>query len=182
VKRLSTLVAGYVGNADPLAAAGNLVALVVGLDQPLYPLALYWATGADVRWTFIVFLSAPCFLAVPAVARRHSLTGRAMLVVVGSLDTFASVAIYGRSSGNELYLIPCLLLAALLFRRNERLLSLGLVAVIAGGFLGLYDRYGTPLLGWSDADYEAMWRINAVSVAMLTALIAASAWRARRVP
>lgn len=179
MKRLSTLITGYAAHPDPLAAAGNLVALVVGLNQPFYPLTLYWATGADVTWTFIVFLSAPCFLAVPAVMRRNALAGRAMLVVVGSVDTFISAGVYGQAAGGELYLGPCILLAALLFRRREQLLSFGLIAAIFAGLLGAHGHYGTGLLAWSAADYDILLRVNAVSVAMLTALIGVSLGRAR---
>src|SRR5262249_36155281 len=96
----------YLGHPDPLAVASNLVALLVGSNQPFYPLALYWMTGGDVTGLFIVFLSAPCFLVVPFVARRSSLMGRVMLVVVGSVDTFISVKVYGPPAGNELYLGP----------------------------------------------------------------------------
>jgi len=179
VKRLTTLFAGYAAHPDPLAAAGNLVALVVGLNQPLYPLTLYWATGADVTWTFIVFLSAPCFLAIPAVMRRNALAGRVMLVVVGSIDTFISVGVYGPVGGGELYLGPCLLLAALLFRKREQLLSFGLIVAIFAGMIGMHDHYGAGLLAWSAADYDILLRVNAVSVAMLTALIGVSLGRAR---
>ena len=179
MKRLSTLITGYAAHPDPLAAAGNLVALAVGFNQPFYPLTLYWATGADVTWTFIVFLSAPCFLAVPAVMRRNPLAGRVMLVVVGSVDTFISAGVYGRASGGELFLGPCLLLAALLFRKREQLLSFGLIAAIFAGLLGAHGHYGAGLLAWSDADNDTLWYVNAVSVAMLTALIGVSLGRAR---
>jgi len=179
VKRLTTLFARYAAHPDPLAAAGNLVALVIGLNQPFYPLTLYWATGADVTWTFIVFLSAPCFLAVPAVMRRNALVGRVMLVVVGSVDTLISAGVYGQASGGELYLGPCLLLAALLFRKREQLLSFGLIAAIFAGALGAHGHYGAGLLAWSDANNDILLSVNAVSVAMLTALIGVSLGRAR---
>jgi hypothetical protein len=73
VKHFTSLIARYVAHDDPLAAAANLVALAIGLNQPLYPLTLYLATGGDVTWAFIDFVSGPCFLAIPAIMRRHSL-------------------------------------------------------------------------------------------------------------
>ena len=179
MKRLSSLLAGYVANPDPLAAAGNLVAVLVGSNQPLYPLALYWATGADVTGLFLVFLSAPCFLAVPFVARRSSLAARVMLVVVGSIDTFVSVKVYGQAAGNELYLGPCLLLAAMLFRKREQRLSYGLMALIVAGLLVLHDRYGASFLAWSARDYATMMNFNIFYVAVLTAFIGFSVGRAR---
>jgi hypothetical protein len=173
------LVARYVAHPDPLAAAGNLVALLVGSNQPLYPLALHWATGADVTGLFIVFVSAPCFLAIPFVARRNSPLARVMLVVVGSLDTFVSVKIYGQAGGNELYLGPCLILAPLLFRKREQLLSFGLMVLICGGLFALHGRYGASVLAWSDKDYATMMGFNIFYVAILTAFIGFSVGRAR---
>jgi hypothetical protein len=173
------LVSRYVAHPDPLATAGNLVALLVGSNQPLYPLVLYWATGADVTGLLIVFLSAPCFLAIPFVARCSSLAARVMLVAVGSIDTFASVKVYGQAGGNELYLGPCLMLAAMLFRKREQLLSFGLIALICVGLVALHDRYGASVLAWSDTDYARMMNFNIFYVAILTAFIGLSVGRAR---
>jgi hypothetical protein len=173
------LFARYVAHPDPLAAAGNLVALLVGSNQPLYPLTLYWATGADVTGLFLVFLSAPCFLAIPFVTRRSSLAARVMLVVVGSVDTFISVKIYGAAGGNELYLGPCLLLAALLFRKSEQWVSYALMSLIVIGLVSLHDRYGPSFLAWSAPDYATMMNLNIFYVAMLTAFIGLSVGRAR---
>jgi hypothetical protein len=179
VRRLSTFFAGYVAHPDPLAVAGNLVAVVVGSNQPLYPLTLYWATGADVTGLFIVFVSAPFFLAIPFVARRSSLAARVMLVVVGSIDTFVSVKVYGPAGGNELYLGPCLMLAAMLFRKGEQLLSFGLMALICVGLFATHDRYGPSVLAWSDKDYATMMNLNILYVAVLTGFIGFSVGRAR---
>lgn len=172
-------VARYVAHPDPLAAAGNLVALLVGSNQPLYPLTLYWATGADVTGLFLVFLSAPCFLVVPIVMRRSSLAGRAMLVVVASVDTFISAKVYGQASGAELYLGPCILLAAMLFRKREQWLSFGLMVLILVGILVTHDRYGASFLAWSDKDYATLLYLNIVYVAILTAFIGLGLGRAR---
>jgi hypothetical protein len=178
MKRLSMLIAGYAAHPDPLAAAGNVVALLVGSNQPLYPLTLYWVTGADVTGMFIVFLSAPCFLAVPIVMRRSVLAGKVMLVVVGSVDTFISAKVYGQASGAELYLGPCILLAAMLFRKREQWLSFGLIALIFARILGTHDHYGPAYLAWSDKDYATLLHLNIVYVAILTAFIGVSFGRA----
>jgi hypothetical protein len=159
-------------------AAGNLVALLVGSNQPLYPLTFHWMTGADVTGLFIVFLSAPCFLAVPFVARRSSLAGRVMLVVVGAVDTFISVKVYGQAGGNELYLGPCILLATMLFRRREQWVSAGLTTLILAGLFVLHDRYGASYLAWSAEDYATMMQLNIAYVAILTAFIGLSLGRA----
>ncbi|MBV8393368.1 MAG: hypothetical protein JOY81_09335 [Alphaproteobacteria bacterium] len=155
------------------------MALLVGSNQPLYPLMLYWMTGADVTGIFICFLSAPCFLAVPLIARRSSLAGRVALVVVGSVDTFISVKIYGPSAGNELYLGPCLLLATMLFRKGEQWIALGLTGLVLLGFFALHGRYGASYLAWSAKDYATMMELNIFYVAMLTAFIGLTLGRAR---
>jgi hypothetical protein len=165
---------------DPLAVAGNLVALAVGSNQPLYPLTLYWVTGADVTGTFICFLSAPIFLAVRFVARRSSLAGRVMLVVVGAVDTFISVKIYGAAGGADLFLGPCLLLSTTLFRWRERRWAVGLTAAILAGLFTLHGSYGASYLAWSARDYAIMMDLNIVSVAILSAFIVLSVVRARR--
>jgi cellulose synthase/poly-beta-1,6-N-acetylglucosamine synthase-like glycosyltransferase len=173
------VLARYLAHPDPLATAGNLVALVVGSNQPLYPLTLYWATGADVSGTFICFLSAPVFLAVPFVARRSSLGGRVMLVVLGAVDTFISIKSYGAAGGTELYLGPCILLSTMLFRWRERWLAFGLTAAILAGLFILHGRYGASYLAWSDRDYATMVDLNIVYVAILAAFIGLSVGRAR---
>ncbi len=173
------LLARYLAHPDPLAAAGNLVALLVGSNQPFYPLALYVATGADVTGLFLVFLSAPCFLAVPFVARRSSLAARVMLVAVASIDTLISVKVYGQTGGSELYLGPCLMLAAMMFRKREQYLSLSLIALICVGLVALHDRYGASFLAWSARDYATMMSFNIFYVAILTAFIGVSVGRAR---
>ncbi len=71
-----------------------------------------------------------------------------MLVVVGAVDTFISVKVYGPAAGNELYLGPCLMLAVLLFRKREQLLSFGLIGSICLGLFALHGRYAHPL-AWS---------------------------------
>lgn len=179
MKQVAAALARYLAHPDPLAVAGNLVALMVGSNQPLYPLTLYWLTGADVTGTFLCFLSAPIFLAVPFVARRSSLGGRVMLVVVGAVDTFISIKIYGAAGGNELYLGPCILLSTMLFRWRERWLAFGLTAAILAGLFILHGSYGASYLAWSAKDYAIMMELNIVYVAILTAFTGLSVGRAR---
>ncbi len=111
--------------------------------------------------------------------RRSSLAGRVALVVVSTVDSFISVKIYGQASGGELYLRPASCSPHFLFRHGEQGLSFGLMAAIFAGILGAHDHYGAAYLAWSAEDYATLVRINAVSVAMLTAFIAISLGRAR---
>lgn len=90
VRHIWDRVAAYAAHDDPMVAACNLVALVVASNQPFYPLYVYWAVSDHVWPTFLTFLSTPFFLAVPAVARRYSKTGRALLPLAGIGNTILS--------------------------------------------------------------------------------------------
>ncbi len=178
MKFFANTIGRYAAHPDPLAAAANVVALVIAFDQPFYPFTLYWATGTGLPGSFLAVLSAPFFFAVPAVMRRSAMAGKATLVLVGTIDSIFAAKVFGPASGSELYLVPCLLLAAMLFRRSEQWVSFGLIALIFAGF-GLHDHYGAATLAWSAPDHETLVRINAVSVAMLTTLIGVNLGRAR---
>jgi hypothetical protein len=63
---------------DPTTAACNRIALLVAINQPIYPFYLLWLVGGDWLTSCWTFLSTPMFAAVPALARRHSVAGRAL--------------------------------------------------------------------------------------------------------
>ncbi len=164
----------YADNPDPVAAAGNTVALVVVSNQPFYPLYIYWLVGDGVTTSFWTFLSTPFFAAVPALARRHALAGRALLPLAGIGNTVLCAKLFGVASGVELFLAPCVVLAGLLFRPRERLVGLALAGVGIAAFLVLHDRYGAPLHLYTPAQYETLLRLNATSVLTLSAFIGLS--------
>ncbi|RAI33674.1 hypothetical protein [Rhodoplanes serenus] len=156
---------------DPLAAAAATVALVVVGNQPFYPLYLHAIAGWAAWPAWLTLLSTPAFLAVPAVARWNSLTGRLLLPVVGVANTLLAIKALGRGSGLDLFLIPCALLAAVLVRPRERLLALPVLALpfLAYGWLG--GLLGAPLVRVSPEQEAAMLVVNAISVASLVTLI-----------
>lgn len=161
----------YADHPDPRVAAANLVALVVVGNQPFYPLYVRWVVGPDYEPAFWTFLSTPFFLAVPALARRNSLAGRALLPLVGIGNTLLSVWAFGQGSGVALFLLPCLLLAFVLFRPAERLASFA-VAGLAFAVYAVPNQLGdAPYHRYADAEYASFLAMNAVSVGMLTALI-----------
>jgi len=164
-------VRAYLAHPDPLVSAGNLIATVVAWNQPFYPLYLYFVVGPDIEVSFLTFLSTPFFVAVPAVARRHSLLGRALLPVTGIANTIVSAKAFGAASGVELFLAPCLTIAALLFRRSERWLMYALVALGLATYLGLHDRYGAPLHLYTADEYARFFSLNAFSVLTLAAFV-----------
>ena len=155
-----------------MVAACNLIALVVASNQPFYPLYVYWAVSDHVWPTFFTFLSTPFFLAVPAVARRSSLAGRALLPLIGILNTLASGFFLGAASGAELFLFPCAMIAALSLRASERAAMVILFGLAIGGFALLHERAMAASTLFSAADYARFLSLNVWSVAGLTVFVA----------
>ncbi|MBV9824172.1 MAG: hypothetical protein JO001_00590 [Alphaproteobacteria bacterium] len=161
----------YIDHPDPRVAAGNLIAIVVVWNQPFYPLYLYFVVGHDIAVSFLTFLSTPFFAAVPAVARRNPVVGRALLPLTGFANTVVSAKAFGDASGVELFLGPCVTIAALLFRRAERGVMFALVGLGLAVYLGLHGRYGAPLHLYSSDEYIRLFGLNAFSVLTLSAFV-----------
>lgn len=164
-------VAAYAAHDDPMVASCNLIALVVASNQPFYPLYVYWAVSDHVSPVFFTFLSTPFFLAVPAVARRWPVAGRALLPIAGMANTVLSAKVFGQASGVEIFLIPCALIAATFFRVSERLAAFTLIGVALLIYLGLDGAYGAPLHLYSASEYQAFSRLNAMSAGTLTVFV-----------
>lgn len=158
----------YGAHPDGRTAIANVVALLVASSQPFYPFYLYWTVSETICPSWVTFLSFPFFLAVPAVSRRHSVAGRALLVLTGIANTVICAKAFGVASGVEAFLIPCLALAMVLFRPSERVLSWSLAAVGLAAYLLLHDRYGAPLHVYGASEYAAFARLNFMSAAGLT--------------
>jgi len=152
----------YAANDDPLAAASNFIALVVASNQPFYPLYIYGAVSHSIGVSFFTFLSTPFFLAVPWVARRHSIAGRALLPLAGLANTALSTKLFGAASGVELFLIPCIMIATLSFGRRERFIAFSLASIAALLFI-FRDIYGAPVHLYSQEEYAHFVRLNAFS-------------------
>jgi hypothetical protein len=168
----------YAGHTDPLTESCNWIALVVASNQPVYPLYLLWIVGGDWWISAWTFLSTPFFVAVPAVARRNSAAGRALLPLAGIGNCVVSAKAFGVASGVELFLVACALIALLAFRRSEWRWTLGLLATAAGVLL-LHNHYGAPLGRFDAGQYAAFFRLNAYSVAGLSCVILWSLGRPR---
>lgn len=161
----------YAAHADPLVAAGNLIALVVASSQPFYPLYVYWIVGREIEPTLFTFISTPFFLAVPALARRHPLAGRVLLPLAGILNTAMCAKLLGEASGVELFFLPCVLIAAMLFRPGERLATLCLLGLAFLIYFALHGRYGAPLHAYTDQEYTSFLRLHAFSVGVLSTCV-----------
>ncbi len=168
----------YAAHPDPRTGACNRIALLVASNQPFYPLYLWWIVGGDWHVACWTFLSTPFFAAVPAMARQSPLTGRVMLALTGIANGILSTKAFGEPSGVELFLIPCGLIAALAFRRDEwRACGLLLAATAIAGLL--HGHYGLPLGNFGAVEYAHFQRLNATSVAALSAVIVWTLSRAR---
>lgn len=161
----------YATHQDPLVTASNRIALVVVSNQPFYPLYLYAVVGDRFLPSLLTFLSTPLFAAVPAVARRYPFAGRVMLPLVGIGNGMVAAKALGPASGVEMFLIPCALIAAALFRPSERVTAFALIAALFLSYHVLHGRYGTPLATYTDAEYAILFSINALSASGLTVFI-----------
>ncbi|MBL8578244.1 MAG: hypothetical protein JNK47_13535 [Mesorhizobium sp.] len=161
----------YADHEDPLARASNWIALVVASNQPFYPLYLYAVVGDRFIPSLLTFFSTPFFAAVPAVSRRHPFAGRVMLPLVGIGNGIVAAKALGPASGVELFLIPCALIAAALFRPSERLVGFVLIGTAFLSYFLLHGRYGAPLSSYTDAEYATLFSINVLSAAGLTVFI-----------
>ena len=162
----------YARHPDPRVAAANVISLLVASNQPFYPLYLFWQVGGEITPAWFTFLSTPFFLAVPAVSRRNGIAGRALLPLAGIGNTVLSAWLFGTASAVEIFLVPCGVIALLLFRPAERLVGLAIAALAFGAFLLLHNAYGAPLAAYDAADYAALARLNLISASALTAFVA----------
>jgi hypothetical protein len=169
LKRATSWLRDYAANDDGVAAAGNVVALVLAGNQPFYPLYVVIIGGAGgLPWVLLTMVSLPLFLVVPAVARRNSLLGRVALCLITTINTVFCTWVLGERSGTELFLLPCATLAGLLFRPSERLVMLPLAGFPVLSYWLLHGRYGAPLYLYPPESYDALFAMNAISAGMIS--------------
>ncbi|WP_398476662.1 hypothetical protein [Tardiphaga sp.] len=171
LRSVSDGLSAYKDNPDPLAMLSNTVALVIAGNQPFYPLYLHAIVGFAAWPAWLTLLTMPLFAAVPAVARRHPLAGRMMLPVVGVANGVLAVKLIGVDTAVELFLLPCVLLATLLFRPTEKLAMAVVVVCPFAAYLMIDPLVGRPLAVYSAAEYRSIIGMHAFSVASLFALI-----------
>lgn len=171
-RRAVNMVRAYAAHPDPRVAAGNSIALLVASNQPFYPLYIWWLVSDTIWPSFFTFLSTPFFLAVPWVSRRNSVLGRALLPAAGIVNGIQCAWLFGVQSGVEMFLIPCAVLALLLYRPQERVVSYGLSLAAFLAYFALHDLYGAPAFDYSATEYAAFLRLNALSAVTLTAFTA----------
>lgn len=171
LKHLVAAMRAHAAHPGPREAMANTIALVIVSNQPFYPLYLYWAVSPVIWPSFLTFLSTPLFAMVPTVMRRASRLGRFLLLCAGIGNTLLCRFAFGSASGVEVFLFPCLMLALLLFDRDERIYAAGFAALGFAAFLLPVESIAGPLHSYEPQEYVALQRLNFLSAASLTVLI-----------
>ena len=166
--RLLSRLNGYTAAQDPKVATSNLIAMVLAWNTPFYPLYVQVSAGASMAsaawFTAIAF---PVFLAVPAVSRRHALASRVMLAVGATANTVFCTWLLGEASGTQLFLLPSIALALLLFHPTERALMSAFTGLPIVVGLVLHGRYpASPVSCAGEACSGLLW-LNIISVICL---------------
>jgi hypothetical protein len=163
----------FAAHADKLTEASNTIALVLASNTPFYPLYLYFILGrAGLPWLFFASASFPFFFLTLWIARRNSVCGRAWLSLVATLNSVYVTWLLGEASGTALFLIPCISLAVLSFRRSEKLpmaICTGLPFVL---FYFLQGHFPPPPARYAAANYHSLLILNEFSVASISAVLA----------
>ncbi len=163
-----------IGFARPegLGATARLIALVVAWNTPFYPLYVWWAAGsAGMPAALLQLCSLPFFLGIAALSHWSSLGARIALPLVGTANTVFCTWVFGEQAGEQLFLLPCATLGAMLFAPAERVPMIGLSVLPLAAYLALQGRYPAPPHVYEAAEYHALFSMNAFSVGCLTVFL-----------
>jgi hypothetical protein len=153
---------------DPLTETSNWVALLIGTHLPFWPLYVLWCAGLQALPSALLTAAfAPVFLAVPFVSRRSGLLGRIAMVLAGTGNAVFTVWVLGYDSGTALFLAPCGALAALSFRRRERVLMLLFTGLPVVVWYLLQEYPPAPLHRYDPAALRQLFVLNALSIGVL---------------
>ncbi len=172
-QRLWHRIRAYMAHDDPATATANVVAMIVGWNTPFYPAYVVGFAGWDsLRVALLTVLAAPLFLAVPAIARTRPSAGRFALPLIGTANTLWCTKVLGPSCGLELFLLPCVVLAALLYRRAEKpWLIFAASLAVAANFVPA-SVFGAPLLALPAEAAHSLAALNEASALTLVLVIA----------
>jgi len=161
----------FAAHPDPLTEASNWVAITIGSHLPFWPLYVFWAAGWEALPTALLTAAmTPVFLALPLLSRRHGLAGRIAMPFCGVVNTVFTLWVLGMNSGTEVFLLPCGALAALIFRRSERLWMLALTFLPLAVWYVLQEYPLTALHQYNAAAARDMQILNGCSVGLLIVL------------
>jgi hypothetical protein len=82
-----------------------------------------------------------------------------------------SAKAFGVASGVMIFIVPCALIAAAFFRPSERIFALALIGLALAIFLVLNGDSLVPVHAYSQTEYAAFVRLNALSASALVALL-----------
>lgn len=116
--------AAYAHHDDPATRLANRVAILVGANGPFYPLYVWWIVPEAGAAALATMLASPFFLAIPWLSRRRAWLACAALPVVGLANTLWTAALLGPGTGVDVFAYPCIVLAALAWRRRWVMLGL----------------------------------------------------------
>jgi hypothetical protein len=91
--------------------------------------------------------------------------------LAGIANTVLCARVFGVPSGVEIFLIPCVLIAAAFFRPSERHVGFPLIGLGAAIFLGFHGFFRAGPPEYSAAQYADFARLNAASAGTLTVFI-----------
>lgn len=172
----------YIEHPDPLARAGNVIAMFILSNQPFYPLYIYMLVGGRFWPSLLTLISSAFYAAVPWVMRKSVLAGKWLLISASICNTLISIKALGVEGGLELFFFPCAVLGALIFSEQERMSRWFAAVAPIAVYLSMRGRYGRPLEIFSGAEYGSLLTLHAVSAAAICIFIcfvSASAWRAQ---
>jgi len=159
----------YAANDAPLAAAGKQGCPGAGRQYAVLsdvrgrPGRKRGHAGAAADAMLVsVFCDGACDLA------PQPLLGRATLSLAGTANTLFCTWLLGERSGTELFLIPCITLASLLFGPGERIWMLPLAALPLAAYILLHGHFGPPPHLYQDDAYASLFSMNAISVGTLS--------------
>ncbi len=183
VKALARIYA-YIEHRDPLARAGNVIAMFILSNQPFYPLYIYFLIGNRFWPALLTLLSSPLFALVPWLMRRSLPAGKWLLIVASLANTTIAIKAFGPQSGLELFFFPCAVLGALLFGDSERYARWAAALAPIALYLVLRGSYGSALESFSSGEYETLFTLHAVSAAAICIVVcfAVTAALARKQP
>ncbi|MBY0362859.1 MAG: hypothetical protein K2X45_13215 [Phreatobacter sp.] len=172
-KRMAATVWAYFDGTTPRSAIAASVAFIVVSNQPFYPFYLYLLLGGRAWPALLTWLSAPLFAAVPRVARTDEARGGALLVTAGMANTTLCTVAMGPASGVELFYLPCLALALLLFTGRQRAMAAAATVFATGAAMAAVRLAGAEgLVPITAHELASLRRINAFSVCGLLAVMA----------
>ena len=148
--------------------AGNLLAFLIGTNQPFYPVYLAMLVGGGAWRALPLLASMPFFLAVPLLARRSPLLARILFLLTCLGNIVLAIWMIGAASGLAMLFIPAAAIAAILFRAGERVPMLAMVGLSMAGWWGTG---GMSPDVFSPSEYAAMQRLNAMSAIGLCGVI-----------